>query len=186
MSSPSRNGTREDDLSEAERIAAADHQDAVEWLEDEVGRERISVLRSRKAEEQLRLLDARERDGETLSSLDQIMRQIYALAVLSDDTERMVSLPLRIAELVLECAEHGMHRGQGRRGVRQSRAEMVRKQSAIGFGRQRKRELMREGGMSATEAEMQAAEEASDLLAQRYSLFLEASTIRRAMQQADD
>jgi hypothetical protein len=100
-----------------------------------------------------------------------------------NDNPETVTLPREVARLVLECAKRGMRKDQGRRGVALSETNRMCQEEIIEWARERKDALRAASpDMKATEAASQAAEEASRLLRQRYSMNLSPSTIMRRME----
>jgi hypothetical protein len=94
-----------------------------------------------------------------------------------------VTLPRDIAEIVLECAQKGLHRGRGRRGVPLSHLEKLHQNAIVDWAKCRKAKLR--AAMSAVEAALQAADEAKAFLLERYGLKLKASTIKRRMERTE-
>jgi hypothetical protein len=97
-----------------------------------------------------------------------------------------VTLPRDIAQIVLECAQKGLHKGRGRRGVPLSHSDKLRQNSIVHWAKSRKAELQAANpNMSAVEAALQAADEAETFLLERYGLKLKASTIKRRMERKE-
>jgi hypothetical protein len=137
-------------------------QDAVERLEDAVKRARASVERHRQLA-----------DHKTLG-------KIYA-----KDIEPTVTLPLAIAELVLECARH-RHRSRS-----DKRQHELAKTTIVMWAWQRQRELMDRDLIPPDDAEKQAAKDAYDALPKGkelgwLGLSLSWKTIRRMMQSSPE
>ena len=97
-----------------------------------------------------------------------------------------VTLPRDIAQIVLECAQKGLHRGRGRRGVPLSHLEKLHQNAIVDWAKCRKAKLRAANpNMSAVEAALQAADEAKAFLLERYGLKLKASTIKRRMERTE-
>jgi hypothetical protein len=97
-------------------------------------------------------------------------------------SEYSVSLPYDVAVLVLDCARQGLHKGQGRGGNRRrGRFSELRRMAVIWWAKSRKAELVATAGKTSIEAEIQAADEASDFARERYGLKLAAETIKGQM-----
>jgi hypothetical protein len=75
------------------------------------------------------------------------------------DEYDMVRLPRLLWDMVVACAKDGMRKAQGRRGLRSTIKKIAGKNAVITFARKRKAELVA-SGTTATEAQLQAAEEA--------------------------
>jgi hypothetical protein len=97
-----------------------------------------------------------------------------------------VTLPIDVARLVLDCAQKGLRKGEGRGARRHTRDEQLQRQGIVAWARQRKKRLQAaDNTLTAVEAELQAAEEAQTLARKRFSIRLAADSIRRMMQRAD-
>jgi hypothetical protein len=115
--------------------------------------------------------------------------QEEARANSEDVNELEVTLPMEVAKLVLECAEAGKRKGQGRKG-RPPDKDLVEAQNAwvVEWARERKADLVHDGmkATGANSAHDQAAEEASTLAYKLFGLNLSVGTIRRRMQSEKD
>jgi hypothetical protein len=93
-----------------------------------------------------------------------------------------VAIPRDAAQIILQCAQKGLHKGRGRRGVSLSHGDKMRRDSVVLWAEERKAELQAANSdLSDAEAKRQAAAEASRLLYDRYKINLAAETIRLRM-----
>jgi hypothetical protein len=156
-------GAPDQDAAKAERQRQRQRrQDAVECLEDAVRRARLSVERHRQ------LADHKA------------LGKIYAKQI-----EPTVTLPLAIAELVLECARH-RHRSRSDKRHRE-----LAKAAVIHWAWQRQRELIDRDLMPPDDAEKQAAKDAKAALSKGkelggLGLSLSWKTIQRMMQSSPE
>jgi hypothetical protein len=145
-------------------------QQAVERLERQIGQ----------------VLDQSDDDG----AVRRYLAQQRGLVPVDQLAALTITLPLATAYLVLECAQRGMRKGQGRGNIPLSEDERHNREDIIAWARRRKAELIAtrhpsilndHGRPSATEAEAKAAEEASDYGFDRYRVRPAKSTIIRGM-----
>jgi hypothetical protein len=90
----------------------------------------------------------------------------------------MITLPLKVAQLVLACArDGGVYKGQGRGGVKLSRRARLYQQHIFAWAKGRRSAL--KAKMGAGDAEKMAVEEALEFARKRYGLKLKGGTILR-------
>jgi len=147
-------------------------QDAVEHLERQIGQ----------------ILDQQPDDAVRRYLAEQ--QGIVPVDRLADLT---VTLPLWMAYLVLECAQRGLRKGQGRGNIPLSQDERNNRKAIVAWARQRKAELIatRHPSIlvgphdhrrpSAAKAEAKAADDARKYGFDRYGVSLAKSTIIRGM-----
>lgn len=91
-----------------------------------------------------------------------------------------VAVPVQLAEAVALILKARKHRAK----PRLSRVKRILEKAAVGYARQRKADIMQDGRTKATEAELQAADEASAEF-KRYGVTLKPGTIRRRAHNRD-
>jgi hypothetical protein len=95
-----------------------------------------------------------------------------------DADEVVITLPLKVAQLVLACARDGVHKGQGRRGVKLNRRARLFQQTIFDWAKIRRNEL--KATIGAGDAEKMAVEEAMEF-ARKSGLKLKRGTILRKL-----
>jgi hypothetical protein len=94
-----------------------------------------------------------------------------------------VTLPRDLLDIIGDCALKGLYKGQGRQRPRLSYGVRLRQQAVFLWAKRRKAELRAE--MTADDAEVKAADEASAFASGRYGLNLSANYIRRRIPKSD-
>jgi hypothetical protein len=167
--------------------AAAVKEDAIEHDRDDV---RGTIDRHREDErrrmiEDDRLADIAERDAlEKIDKPDAVeLLEIELFRRRKPYDDPTITLPIAVWLTILAAAKAGMRKGSGRRRPPDSQWIKKNKQSIVALARRRMDQLIATGTMNATDAEEQAAKEASDVAGKRHGINLAASTIKRMMQE---